>query len=66
MIFGGTPLALNVFPQGYDGPMIMILAPGAFLVIGLMIGLFNVMGECQSKKAAAKAKALQLQGGEAV
>lgn len=58
-LLGGTPLAMQVFPPSYDGPMIMILAPGAFLVIGLMIGMFNVIGEYQDKQAAAKAKAGQ-------
>ena len=47
-----------MFPQSYDGPMIMILAPGAFLVIGLLIGMFNLIGEYQEKQAA-KAKASQ-------
>ena len=58
-LLGGTEFAMQVFPQSYDGPMIMILAPGAFLVIGLMIGMFNVIGEYQDKQAAAKAKASQ-------
>ncbi|HWR40473.1 MAG TPA: electron transport complex subunit RsxE [Patescibacteria group bacterium] len=67
MIFGGTALAVNVFPASYDGPMIMILAPGAFMVIGLMIGMFNVIGEYQAKQAAqAKAALLVAQRGEAV
>lgn len=67
-ILSGTPLAWQVFPQSYDGPMIIILAPGAFLVIGLMIGMFNVIGEYQDKQAA-KAKAaaqLTVQRSEAV
>lgn len=67
MLLGGTSMALQVFPQSYDGPMIIILAPGAFLVIGLMIGMFNLIGEYKEKQAA-KAKASQLlaQRGEAV
>ncbi|SDE73533.1 electron transport complex subunit RsxE [Sporomusa acidovorans] len=56
MLLGGTSLAFHVFPESYNGPMIMILAPGAFLAIGLMIGMFNVIGEYQDKQAA-KAKA---------
>lgn len=55
-ILSGTSLAMQVFPQSYNGPMIIILAPGAFIVIGLMIGMFNVIGEYQDKQAA-KAKA---------
>jgi electron transport complex protein RnfE len=52
----GTFLGHQVLPAAYDGPMIMILAPGAFLVIGLMIGMFNVIGEYQDKRAARKRK----------
>ena len=59
MILGGTAMAMNVMPQGYDAPMIIILAPGAFIVIGLMIGMFNVMGEYQDKKAKALKAATQ-------
>ncbi|BBB89762.1 MAG TPA: electron transport complex subunit RsxE [Methylomusa anaerophila] len=67
IILAGTPLMLQVFPPTYNGPMIMILAPGAFLVIGLLIGLFNVIGEHQDKQAEAKRKAVKLavQRGEA-
>ena len=68
MLLGGTSLAMQVFPASYDGPMIIILAPGAFLVIGLMIGTFNLIGDYRAKQAA-KAKAGQLaaaQGSEAV
>jgi len=68
MILSGTSMAMQVFPQTYNGPMIIILAPGAFMVIGLMIGMFNVIGEYQDKQAA-KAKAasqLTMQRSEAV
>ncbi|WP_094604770.1 Ion-translocating oxidoreductase complex subunit E [Sporomusa silvacetica DSM 10669] len=67
-ILSGTSMAMQVFPQSYNGPMIIILAPGAFMVIGLMIGMFNVIGEYQDKQAA-KAKAasqLTVQRSEAV
>lgn len=67
MLFSGTSMAMQVFPQSYDGPMIMILAPGAFMVIGLMIGMFNVIGQYQDKQAEAKAKQqLTVQRSEAV
>jgi electron transport complex protein RnfE len=63
----GTFLGFPVMPASYDGPLIMILAPGAFLVIGLMIGTFNIIGEYQDKQAEAKRKTTQvaLQRGEA-
>jgi len=61
-ILSGTSMALQVFPQSYNGPMIIILAPGAFMVIGLMIGMFNVIGEYQDKQAAKAKAASQLTG----
>jgi len=61
-ILSGTSMALQVFPQSYNGPMIIILAPGAFMVIGLMIGMFNVIGEYQDKQAAKSKAASQLTG----
>ncbi len=66
MLLGGTSMAMQVFPTSYDGPMIMILAPGAFLVIGLMIGMFNVIGEYQDRQAEAKASQNAVQRSEAV
>ena len=60
MIFGGTSWAMQVLPTTYDGPMIIILAPGAFLIIGLMIGMFNLIGEYQDKQADKKMRAAQL------
>lgn len=56
-ILSGTKYVMQILPQSYDGPLIIVLAPGAFLVIGLMIGMFNIIGEYQDKQAAAKAKA---------
>lgn len=63
----GTFLGFQVMPVSYDGPLIMILAPGAFFAIGLLIGLFNVIGEYQDKRAEANRKAGQfaVQRGEA-
>ncbi|MDR7868914.1 MAG: electron transport complex subunit E [Sporomusaceae bacterium] len=52
----GAFLGYPVLPAAYNGPLIMILAPGAFLVIGLMIGMFNVIGEHQAKQAELKRK----------
>lgn len=52
----GAVLGFQVLPASYNGPLIMILAPGAFLVIGLMIGMFNVIGEYQAKQAELKRK----------
>lgn len=57
----GTFLGYPVLPAAYNGPLIMILAPGAFLVIGLMIGMFNVIGEYQDKQAVRKRQAATVQ-----
>ncbi len=40
----GTILGLQVFGGNYDPAVVMILAPGAFLTIGLLIGLMNHLG----------------------
>ncbi|MBP2644689.1 MAG: rnfE [Firmicutes bacterium] len=67
-VFGtGAFLGIPVLPASYNGPLILILAPGAFMVIGLMIGMFNVIGQWQDKRAEEKQKANQLtvQRGEA-
>jgi len=58
-LFGtGAIFGKAVFPAAYDPALIMILPPGGFILIGLMIASFNIMGAYQDKKAAAK-------GGEA-
>ncbi|MBP2653272.1 MAG: rnfE [Firmicutes bacterium] len=57
-VFGtGAFLGFPVLPASYNGPLILILAPGAFMVIGLLIGLFNVIGEYRSKLAAQRGEA---------
>jgi electron transport complex protein RnfE len=40
----GTILGMPVFGANYDPAVVMILAPGAFLTIGLLIGLMNHLG----------------------
>ena len=40
----GTVLGYPVFGAQYDPAVVMILAPGAFLTIGLLIGLMNHLG----------------------
>ena len=37
-IFG---LDLHLFPQGYDGMLTFVLAPGAFLVFGYLVAILN-------------------------
>ena len=63
-LFGsGTIFGITVFGASYNPALIMILPPGGFILIGLLIGLFNLLGEMQDKAKEAKAKAVV--GGEA-
>lgn len=69
-LFGnGTVFGLQVFGAGYDPVLIMILPPGGFILIGLLIATFNLYSEHQAKAKAKAAKAPALtaaaQGGEA-
>lgn len=51
-IFGaGTLFSLKVMPSFYTPVTILVLAPGAFLVLGLLFALFNYVSDQQSKKA---------------
>jgi Na+-translocating ferredoxin:NAD+ oxidoreductase subunit E len=43
-LFGnGTIFGTRIFGTWYDPPLIMILAPGGFLVIGIIIGIINIV-----------------------
>jgi len=47
-IFGsGTILGFPVLGDWYNPPLIVILAPGGFLLIGLLIGFFNIVGKAR-------------------
>ncbi len=51
-VFGaGTAFGIKVMPSFYTPVTIIILAPGAFLVLGLLFALFNYVSDRQSKKA---------------
>jgi electron transport complex protein RnfE len=43
----GKWLGMNVTPQAYmDSPMLVaILAPGAFIIMGLLMGLINILNK---------------------
>lgn len=68
-LFGaGTVFGFQVFGASYNPVLIMILPPGGFILIGVMIAGINLYGEYQEKNRVAKAKASAtpaLQGGEA-
>lgn len=62
-LFGaGTVLGYQVFGAWYNPALIMILPPGGFILIGLLIASFNLMGEYQEKSKAAKVKAAAVRG----
>lgn len=65
-LFGtGAILGVQIFGSWYNPALIMILPPGGFILIGLLIASFNIIGQYQDKAKAANAKAV-LQRGEAV
>lgn len=48
-IFGaGTFLGIKLFGEGFQPAGILVMPPGAFIVLGLLIGIFNLV---RSKKA---------------
>jgi Na+-translocating ferredoxin:NAD+ oxidoreductase subunit E len=68
LIGNGSILGIPLLGDAYNPMLIAILPPGGFILIGLMIAGFNLIGEYQDKARAAKAKtrvASALQGGEA-
>lgn len=50
----GTWMGMSVFGANYDPAIIMILAPGGFLTLGLLLGLINKITDTLEKKARAK------------
>jgi len=51
-LFGiGTIFGMQIMPLSYDPPLIMILAPGGFLLIGLLIGFFNLLSSYLDKRS---------------
>jgi electron transport complex protein RnfE len=53
----GKLFGYMVFGPNFQPVLIMILAPGAFITIGLLMGWFNLIDESSKKKAEAAAKA---------
>ncbi len=50
-LFGyGTVFGLQILGAWYIKPLIIILPPGGFLVIGLLIGIFNMIGRKLDEK----------------
>jgi Na+-translocating ferredoxin:NAD+ oxidoreductase subunit E len=54
-IFGnGTIFGVQVFGSFYKPPMLIALAPGAFLLIGVLIGIFNIIEKKAKAHSASK------------
>ena len=54
LLGSGTLMGVQVLGASYDPALIVILPPGGFIIIGLMIASFNLIGEYQDKAKAAK------------
>ena len=52
IVGNGTILGVPVFGQSYSPALIMIMPPGAFLVLGLLIGTMNLVEDLRKKKTA--------------
>jgi len=48
LLGSGTILGIRLFPIAYSPAVIMVLPPGAFLTIGLLLGLFNYLSSRRS------------------
>ncbi len=56
-LFGaGTIMGIQIMGANYNPALIAILPPGGFILIGLLIGTFNIIGEYQDKAKEKKAK----------
>ena len=57
-LFGsGSIFGMTVLGEWYNPVLIMVLPPGGFILIGLLIAGFNLLGEYQDKAKAAKLNA---------
>ena len=52
LLGSGTVFGFQMLGDWYNPAMIVILPPGGFLVIGLLIGLFNLIEQHRSKRGA--------------
>jgi electron transport complex protein RnfE len=60
-LFGsGSLFGIPIFGAWYDPALIFILPPGGFLVIGLLIGSFNLLEESQARRREEKAKQIPI------
>lgn len=57
LIGNGSIAGIQLLGEAYNPMLIAILPPGGFVLIGIMIASFNIIGEYQDKSREAKAKA---------
>jgi len=50
----GQLLGIDLFPAGFQSATIMILAPGGFLTLGILLGIINFIGQKRKQKGADK------------
>ncbi len=48
----GTWFGLSVMPAGWPNWAIMIMAPGAFITLGLLLGAANWIGQARQNRSA--------------
>lgn len=60
IIGAGTIFGFSLFGAAYEPMILMILPPGAFLTLGLGIGLINKISNLSRKKKAEKEKDIEL------
>lgn len=53
----GSIFDLRVMPQGYTNWVVMVLPAGAFITLGLLVGIFNVIDNKVKKKKQGEQKA---------
>ncbi len=46
----GTWLGITVAPDGFEPVLLMMLAPGAFIAMGLILGIFNALDERKAQR----------------
>lgn len=51
IIGNGTILGFSLFGQSYTPTLIMLMPPGAFLVLGLLIGMMNLVEDLRKRGA---------------
>lgn len=57
LLGAGTLMGYNLLGSGFEPVLIFVLAPGGFLVYGLLLGIINALGDRKSKKNVEEAKA---------